>query len=173
MLRFLILLGLMGLSREIGSTEEEKEDLYIGEKLANWQPTKDYEASEHGNIVDEFCNFIFQNCPALATTSGVPLKNMTTGRNDVGVVFIPIKLIEINEIDQSFSMQVDLRINWGLPKCAAWSGVVNLGPKASQRLNETASNGLLPETCFYSKSNIYVPLILHSNSVSDTYSITT
>ena len=108
MLRFLILLGLMGLSREIGSTEEEKEDLYIGEKLANWQPTKDYEASEHGNIVDEFCNFIFQNCPALATTSGVPLKNMTTGRNDVGVVFIPIKLIEINEIDQSFSMQVDL-----------------------------------------------------------------
>ena len=123
------------------------------------------------NIEDEFCEYINQTCPQLRTSSGVPISNAVTKRLHLGVEVILGKLLEINEIEESFAMRIDVRVSWGLPSCANWEQASELRPEASNRLHDALQKGKLPEICYFDKDGMYVPLLLHTNSMGDAYAI--
>ena len=123
------------------------------------------------SVVDEFCRYIFDSCPAIATVSDVPWRNDTTGRLDIGLSLVPMKMIGIDEITESFTMQAEVKISWRMPECATWAGIKQLGPNASKRLNDSVSASNLPGQCLYPKYSLYFPLILHANAVDDTYCV--
>ena len=131
-----------------------------------------YKASTSTMIIDdEFCEYINQTCPEIRTFSGIPIKNETTKKFHIGIEMIPIKLLDVNEIEESISMRLDLRVSWGLPSCANWKEATELSSEASQRLKDALRNDELPVTCYYDRERLYIPQLLHTNAMGDTYAI--
>ena len=131
----------------------------------------DYNAVALPNLEDEFCEYINKTCPQIRTYSGVPVRNKKTKKLHIGIQVVPIKLLEVNEIEESFSMRIDLRISWGLPRCANWKDGIKLGTDAPQRLHDAFRNNKSPSTCYFRKEWMYVPLLLHTNAMGDPYAI--
>ena len=139
--------------------------------IADIGPDREYQASSEPTLTEEFCQYINLTCPQIRTFSGVPIANDTTKKLHIGIDFIPIRMVGINEIEESFSIRIDLRVYWGLPSCASWKGARQLGSQASKRLNDSLESRMLPRDCLFDRDSIYIPQLLHTNAMGDTYSI--
>ena len=120
------------------------------------------------DVVDEMCNYITANCPALRSTRMIPSKD---GAATLTMAFIPLSFIKLDDLTQTLSVLVDLRTYWRLPDCAKWINVTNFGNEVSDELNQRAEAGKLPLTCEIPKANMSQPLLVHDNNVYDLYII--
>ena len=153
------------------SAEGPDDDVDIGDQVAADIGKRGYNVSTQPNINDEFCQYINRTCPEMRTQSGVPITNETTKKLHIGIQILLVKLLEINEIEESFSIRTDMRVFWGLPECANWKAATHLGNEASQRLQKALINRQLPKKCYFHKKYMFIPLLLHLNAMGDTYAI--
>ena len=166
-------LGAQSNKTDDGGGGKNNNRINIADEIVKDLGDRYYQVLTIPNTADEFCQYINETCPAIRSYSGVPITNATTKKLHIGIEFIPVKLLDINEIEESLALRIDLRVFWGLPACANWKHAKELGPQASMRLNESLKNGQLPENCYFDKGQMYVPQLLHVNAMGNTYAIET
>ena len=131
---------------------------------------KEYEAWPFSETLeDALCNYLNKNCPFLKSRNGIPTSDMNSSspQVDVNVTMDMVNFVEFNEAHQEFSVVADIYTTWRLPPCSTWDGLSTMNSNDS--LVEMAIQRV--SLCNILKTDVYHPLLLHSNSVNNIYQL--